>query len=123
MGANGMTADEFWRHALSLPETEESFHMGHPDFRVRGKVFASLGYPEEGWGMVKLSPAQQQRVVRGHPDIFAPVNGAWGLKGATAVRLTAARATAVRDALGAAWRRAAPISLASPGRRTSSGAP
>jgi hypothetical protein len=107
-----MTANQFRRQALRLPEAEESSHMGHPDFRVRGKVFASLGYPEEGWGMVKLSPAQQQRVVRGHPDVFAPVTGAWGRQGATVVRLQAAHPTAVRDVLGAAWRHAAPRALA-----------
>jgi hypothetical protein len=84
-----MTADNFRRIALSLPETSESAHMDHPDFRVRGKIFATLGYPDAAWGMVKLSP-EDQEVVAAEPDVFVPVKGAWGRQGNTNVRLDAA---------------------------------
>src|SRR4051812_17793236 len=73
-----MTADEFRRIALSFPETEERAHMNHPDFRVRGKIFATLSYPDTEWGMVKLSPEQQQNYLDAAPDVFEPAPGAFG---------------------------------------------
>jgi hypothetical protein len=106
-----MTADEFRSEALRLPETSEEAHMGHPDFRVRGKIFATLG-PDEAWGMVKLTPEQQAVFVRTEPKVFHPVNGAWGRRGGTYVRLEAATEPAVRQALVAAWRNTAPKRLA-----------
>lgn len=107
-----MTAQEFRRLALSLPEASEGAHMGHPDFRVAGRVFATLGYPARGWGMVRLTPDQQQWLVRAHAATFAPVNGAWGRGGDTNVRLAAAPKAAVREALSTAWRNRAPKRLA-----------
>src|SRR5579862_8613459 len=98
-----MTAQEFRDLALSLPEASEAAHMGHPDFRVGGKIFATLG-PNEAWGMAKLTPKQQALFVRTEPDVFQPVNGAWGLRGCTHIRLEAATEPAVRQALVAAWR-------------------
>jgi hypothetical protein len=65
-----MTADEFRALALSLPETVEAAHMGHPDFRVRGKIFSTLGYPDEAWGVVALSPEQQAEVCTTEPEVF-----------------------------------------------------
>ena len=106
-----MTADEFRSMALSLPEAVEAAHMNHPDFRVRGKIFATLG-PGESWGMVKLTPEQQKRFVREEPDVFAPIPGGWGRGGATKVHLETATSEAVRPALVAAWRNAAPKMLA-----------
>jgi hypothetical protein len=106
-----MTGDEFRELALGLPEAVEAAHMGHPDFRVRGKVFATLG-PDEAWGMVKLTPNQQALFVRSEPDIYRPVNGAWGRRGCTQVRLEAATEPSVRQALIAAWRNTAPKRLA-----------
>ena len=106
-----MIAEEFRTLALSLPEASEAAHMGHPDFRVRGKVFATLG-PDESWGMVKLTPELQAIFVRTEPDVFQPVNGAWGKRGCTYVRLEAATEPAVRQALVAAWRNTAPKRLA-----------
>jgi hypothetical protein len=97
--------------ALHLPETSEQSHQGHPDFRVGGKIFATLGYPEEGWAMVKLSPEQQQRFVKSEPAIFVPVNGAWGRQGSTNVRLKAATAGKIKRALETAWRNIAPKGL------------
>ncbi len=103
-----MTSQEFRRLALSLPETEERAHMDHPDFRVAGKIFATLGYPEDGWAMVKLTPLEQGLFIKSHPTVFAPCTGAWGRRGATGVRLLSARKPALRRALEAAWRLAAP---------------
>jgi hypothetical protein len=107
-----MTAAEFRMLALSLPEATEQSHMNHPDFRVGGKIFATLGYPKPGWAMVKLPPGDQQLFVVADPDAFVPVKGAWGAKGATNVILKAATKTRVRDALRVAWRATAPPALA-----------
>ncbi len=76
--------------------------MNHPDFRVGGKVFASLGVPDESWGMVKLTPEQQRPFIKKAPKVFKPCSGAWGRQGYTNVYLTAAKATIVRAALDAA---------------------
>jgi hypothetical protein len=99
--------DEFRQIALSFPEATESAHMNHPDFRVGGKIFATLAYPNKEFGMVKLTPEQQQELVRDDPDAFVPVKGGWGLKGSTSVRLKAASKSALRRAMAAAWRNAA----------------
>ncbi len=107
-----VTPSEFRRIALSFPEAVESAHMDHPDFRVGGKVFATLGYPEKGYGMVKLPPKEQVFFIEAEPDVFAPAKGAWGLRGATTVRLRAAKKTSLRRALAAAWRNTAPKRLA-----------
>jgi len=109
-----MTANQFRRIALSLPEALESEHMGHPDFRVGGKIFATLDSPETGWAMVKLTPEEQAVLVSAKPEMFVPVSGGWGLKGATNVRLSRAEASNVRDALICAWRLRAPMRLATP---------
>jgi hypothetical protein len=106
-----MTANEFRRLALSLPEAEERAHMDHPDFRVGGKIFATLGYPEDGFAMVKLAPIEQEMFVKAQPTVFKPCNGAWGRRGATNLRLKAARKPLVRRALLAAWRLTAPKQL------------
>jgi hypothetical protein len=78
--------------------------MDHPDFRVGGKVFATLGYPDPAWAMVKLNPEQQEQLVRSDPAAFVPAKGAWGRNGATCVLLKAAHKTVVRKALEDAWR-------------------
>jgi len=98
-----VTGEEFRSIALSFPETEEKMHMKHPDFRVRGKIFATLWYPDESWGMVKLSPAGQETFVHADPVAFVPVKGAWGLQGCTSVKLSKAKKTMVRSALAEAW--------------------
>jgi hypothetical protein len=86
--------------------------MDHPDFRVRGKIFATLQYPDKDWGMVKLSPEQQQELVQDHPLVFVPVKGGWGRRGATSVRLAKADAATLRRTIAAARRRTAPKALA-----------
>lgn len=106
-----MTADEFRKMALSLPDAVEASHMGHPDFRVGGKIFATLGYPGNGWAMVKLTSEQQKAFVEEEPKVFSAFNGAWGRDGATKVALRAAKKTTVRSALVFAWRSSAPKRL------------
>lgn len=102
------TVEEFRAIALSMPEAVERAHMDHPDFRVSGKIFATLARPDEGWGMVKLKPQQQRRLVRSFPGVFRPAQGAWGTGGATYVRLDAVTSTTLRSAIVAAWRNTAP---------------
>jgi len=106
-----MTAEQFRKLALSLPETSEVGHMGHPDFRVGGKIFATLGYPDEGSAMVKLSALDQMLLTQAEPEVFVPVKGAWGKRGATNVRLRAAKKPSVSKALASAWRNSAPKHL------------
>jgi hypothetical protein len=106
-----MTVEDFRQLALSLPEAVESAHMDHPDFRVRNKIFATLGYPDAGYGVLKLTPNQQKLVVREAPDAFVAVKGAWGRRGATQVVLRAATEAIVRKALAAAWANTAPKTL------------
>jgi hypothetical protein len=94
-----MTAHEFREQTLNLPGAEERSHMGHPDFRTNGKVFATLGYPDEAWGMVKLALPDQKKLIAAHPQVFSPAKGAWGLQGSTMVRLDAAKPDLVTEAL------------------------
>jgi hypothetical protein len=105
-----MTADEFRELALSFPEAEERSHMQHPDFRVGGKIFATLG-PDGDRGTVKLTPEQQAVITRNEPAAFAPAAGAWGRQGYTTVTLLDADESTVRQALSAAWRNTAPKGL------------
>ena len=98
-----MTADDFRRIALALTDATEGAHMKHPDFRVGGRIFATL-HPDMKAGMVKLTPAQQREFVVSRPDVFEPEKGAWGLQGYTAVRLSAADEETVGEALTLAWR-------------------
>lgn len=106
-----MTRNDFRRLALSLPETEERSHMNHPDFRVAGKLFATLGYPDKDWAMVKLTPVEQEMFVEAQPTVFNPCNGAWGRAGATSVRLKTVKKSTLQRALLAAWQLAAPKRL------------
>jgi hypothetical protein len=107
-----MTATEFRRLALGLPATTESAHMGHPDFRVAGKIFATLAYPSPEWGVVMLAPDEQEFFIKAKPRAFTPAPGAWGRAGSTQVRLRVAPKGMVREAMIAAWRRRAPKRLA-----------
>lgn len=105
-----MTSQSFRRIALSLPETTEGEHMNHPDFRVRKRIFATLR-PGLKWGVVMLTPEQQHRFVKDEPEVFVPVNGGWGRRGATQVLLKSVKAATLRKALKAAWRNEAPDEL------------
>lgn len=106
-----MNSADFRRLALSLPETVESSHMDHPDFRVGGKIFATLG-ADESWGMVKITPDLQSTLLANDSRAFEPGPGAWGRRGATLVRLRFAKIATVRQALLDAWRLTAPKKLA-----------
>ena len=97
-----MNAAEFRAAALKVPGAIEAAHMNHPDFRVNGKIFGSLGYPDEGWGMVKLTPAQQRAFMKEAPEIFSPCAGAWGKAGSTNFHLASARKRILAKALSAA---------------------
>lgn len=101
----------FREQALGFPETFESAHMEHPDFRIRkGKIFATL-WPKEGWGMVILTPEQQEGFVDTAPAMFVPVKGGWGRRGCTHVILKKASQRTLKVALAVAWRNAAPRKL------------
>lgn len=106
-----MTANQFRTIALLLPEAIESSHHGHPDFRVGGKIFATLGYPDESHGAVMLGPDDQSFFMKIAGAMFSPAAGAWGTNGSTIVNLRAAKVPIVREALIAAWRRRAPKRL------------
>jgi hypothetical protein len=97
-----MSSDEFRKMALEIPTAVERSHMHHPDFRVGGKIFASLGVPDRSWGMVKLTPEQQRAFMVKAPDVFKPCSGAWGRQGYTNVYLASAKPGIVRAAVGAA---------------------
>jgi len=103
-----VTPSQFRRIALSLPDVVEGAHGNHPDFRVGRKVFASLGYPDNEWGMVKLTPDQQMLLIETTPQVFVPVKGTWGLRGGTNVRLVEADAATLKQALTIAWQNFAP---------------
>lgn len=102
-----MTPDAFRRLALSLEDATEGAHMRHPDFRVGGKIFATLGYPDPAWATLMLTPAQQRKCVDSAPHVFRPVKGAWGRKGSTNVHLRGATRAVLLPALESAWWNAA----------------
>ena len=99
-----MNANDFRRIALSLDGAEEGSHMGHPDFRVGGRIFATLAAADQGYGNLLLTPEQQAAFVEELPNIFIPIAGGWGKNGATHVRLSAASEDVVAGALRTAWK-------------------
>ena len=98
-----MTGDDFRRIALGMTGAVEGAHMGHPDFRANGRIFATL-HPGFATGMVKLTPDQQQEFIRAHPAVFSPEAGAWGRSGCTRVTLAAADDEMVGEAMTLAWK-------------------
>jgi hypothetical protein len=107
-----VTADDFRELALDLEGAVESAHMGHPDFRVNGRIFATLQANMKS-GAVMLAPDEQQEFLRTHPKTFTPASGAWGRQGSTMVELAGAEPASVRAAILMAWQRA----LALPARK------
>jgi len=103
-----MSSNRFRRIALSLPGVTEGSHQGHADFRAGKRIFATLGYPDQDWGMVKLAPEQQAVLVEAEPDIFRPVPGGWGKTGCTNVRLASADEKTLKSAISLAWTNVAP---------------
>jgi hypothetical protein len=102
-----MTPEDFRSIVLAIPGATESAHMHHPDFRREGRIFATLGYPDEGWGLVKLSPDQQRHFLTKAPGVFDVASGAWGRSGSTVVRLDVAGKAVVKAAILAAFKNAA----------------
>jgi len=99
-----MNARDFRRLALQLEGAEEGSHMGAVDFRVGGRIFATLAHEARGYGNLMLTPAQQALFVEEQPDVFLPVAGGWGRNGATHVRLGAANEDLLAGALRTAWK-------------------
>ena len=99
-----MTADDFRRLALSLPGAEEGSHMGSADFRVGGRIFATLASQEQGYGNLMLTPDVQAEFVAEQPDIFLPIAGGWGRSGSTHIRLADATEDLMAGALQMAWK-------------------
>ncbi len=103
-----LTPQQFREIALSFEGAEERGHMGHPDFRVGGKIFATLGYPDESYGVVVLSSEEQHVLLQNYPKSFVAVKGKWGERGSTTVVLKHVTKTAAREALELAWDRRRP---------------
>jgi hypothetical protein len=101
-----MTPDQFRRLALSFDAVEERTHHHHPDFRVSGKIFSSLGYPDETRAMVILTPEQQAEFIHDYPEVFAPAAGAWGRNGSTTICLPKATKAILQPAVQGAWQKA-----------------
>ena len=99
-----MNADDFRRIALSLEGAEESSHMGQPDFRVGGRIFATLASARQGYGNLMLTLEQQTAFVEELPEVFIPIAGGWGRMGMTHIRLAAADEDVLAGALRAAWK-------------------
>jgi hypothetical protein len=99
-----MTPDDFRRIALSLEGAEEGSHMGAVDFRVGGRIFATLAAVDQGYGNLMLDPGQQAMFVEELPDVFLPVHGGWGRMGATHIRLAKASEDVLTGALQTAWK-------------------
>lgn len=99
-----MNAADFRRLALSLEGAEEGSHFGAVDFRVGGRIFATLAAVKQGYGNLMLTPEQQAAFVSEAPDIFLPIPGGWGRNGATHVRLSAANEDLLLGALRTAWK-------------------
>ena len=106
-----MTAADFRRLALKFPDTSENAHMNHPDFRVGGKIFATLGYPNKDHGVVIAPPDEQTRLIKTYPKVFALAKGAWGKRGSTTVRLEAVDKTTLKRVMEIAWQHKAPKDL------------
>lgn len=99
-----MTTTDFRRIALSLEGAEEGAHMGCADFRVGGRIFATLAHQKQGYGNLMLTPEVQAEFVAEAPEVFLPVAGGWGRNGATHVVLAKANADLLTGALRAAWK-------------------
>ncbi|MBK5292073.1 MAG: MmcQ/YjbR family DNA-binding protein [Acidobacteriia bacterium] len=99
-----MDAADFRRIALSLEGAEESSHMGAPDFRVGGRIFATLASQDKGYGNLMLTPEQQTEFVAEDPDVFVPIAGGWGRMGMTHIVLAAAHEDVLAGALRTAWK-------------------
>jgi len=114
-----MNHQDFRRIVLALSDAVEGAHMGHPDFRVKNRIFATI-HPDPKHGMVKLTPDQQQMFVRDYPKIFAPENGAWGRAGCTRVTFAGADEEVIGEAITLAWKNVMAEQAARGSKRTTS---
>jgi hypothetical protein len=105
-----VTQEQFCAMALGFPEAARGSHFDVTDFRVRGRIFATLRV-RDGRAVLMLKPDQQHLLMETARGMFEPVPGAWGLKGSTRVRLEATDEATLRHAMAMAWRKAAPKSL------------
>ena len=113
-----MRANDFRRITLGMEGAVEGAHMGHPDFRVNNRIFATLHHDLE-FGMVKLTPDQQEQFTRAHPDAFAPESGAWGRAGCTRVRLASVPEETLGEAVTLAWQNTVNKGATTPARKRS----
>jgi hypothetical protein len=113
-------ANDFRRIALAMDGASEGSHMAHPDFRVNGRVFATI-YPDDKRGMVQLTPAQQQTFMGANPSVFEPASGAWGRGGSTTVHLAKVDTETLGEAMTLAWQNA--VNKAAPKKRRQTKAP
>lgn len=102
-----MTAGQFRQLALSLSGVIEAAHVGHPDFRIGGRIFATLGYPDDSYGVLMLTRDAQDEAIGRHPEAFEPVRGAWGRQGNTQVRLSQITPARLKGWMESAWQNAA----------------
>ena len=116
-----MNAEDFRRIALSLQGAEESSHMGAPDFRVGGRIFATLASQKQGYGNLMLTPEQQAAFVEELPAVFLPIPGGWGRMGMTHIRLAVANEDVLSGALHAAWKLRVEKNTKSGGKKKSTG--
>jgi len=101
-----MTANQFRKLILGLPDTEERAHHNHPDFRVQGKIFGTMGYPDQTRAMLILTPEQQAEFMHDFPEVFFPAPGAWGRQGSTVIALPKATKAVLQPAIAAAHQKA-----------------
>src|SRR3981081_475588 len=113
-----MRENDFRRIALGMEGAVEGAHMGHPDFRVNNRIFATL-HDDRAFGMVKLTPDQQEQFTRAHPDVFAPESGAWGRAGCTRVRLASVHEEMLGEAVTLAWQNTVNKRASTPTRKRS----
>jgi hypothetical protein len=99
-----LDATDFRRIALSLEGAQESSHIGAPDFRVGGRIFATLASQSQGYGNLMLTPEQQAELIAEQPDIFVPIAGGWGRMGMTHIRLAKANEDLLAGVLRMAWK-------------------
>ena len=113
-----MRANDFRRITLGMEGAVEGAHMGHPDFRVNNRIFATLHHDRE-FGMVSLTPDQQEQFMHAHPNAFAPESGAWGRAGCTRVRLASVPEETLGEAVTLAWQNTVNKGATTPARKRS----
>ncbi|MFZ0301794.1 MAG: MmcQ/YjbR family DNA-binding protein [Terracidiphilus sp.] len=99
-----MTSNDFRRIALSFEGAKEGSHMGATDFRVGGRIFATLASVKAGYGNLMITPELQAEFIAERPELFLPIHGGWGRMGMTHIHLAVADEDSLRGALSTAWK-------------------